>query len=766
MSDAQTTMASDPASAARKAAAAHVLAKSLAEPFRDRAFATALWLQGEGILRSGGDADEAGPLLSQALSLANRVAKDTKLNGDILFARGNYYAETAKSPAALVDFLAAHKIFSKVGETRDQAKALVAIGSIYLDANDFTAALKYFDQALEVYRGDPQLLFSIRQNRGDALRELHRYDAAEAEFLKARDQARILASPEREMLILRSLARNELSSGRLADADRTLALAFRSGGSDANDDAQLWALSALSALKHRQLSEARIRIQRAFAIADASASTVQFWEAHRTAYDIYVALNDKPNALAQLIAIKSLDDQTSRLAASINTATLAAQFDFANQELKIANLQRDDAKRRADTQFWIFVGSGATAIVIFGMLGFGLITIRRSRNEVRAANVDLAATNTALGKALAAKTEFLATTSHEIRTPLNGILGMTQVMLADQRLDPTMRDRIGVVHGAGVSMRALVDDILDVAKMETGNLTIEKAPVDLPAMLKDVSRMWEDQARSKGLAFDLDVSGAPSRIESDPARLRQVVFNLLSNALKFTQQGSVHVSSGVVAGADGEQVIIAIRDTGIGVPAEKLELIFESFRQADAGTTRQFGGTGLGLAICRNIARAMGGDVTVESEDGKGSTFTLAVPLIRVAEEAPVAPAEQAGALLIVDKNPISRAMLKTLFTPRVPALKVAGSIDEAVAAVAAGGIDRVLTDEATIAMNGNAEDGIRALAGVPLSLLWTNPDAAARARFVAAGVDQLIAKPIAGTALVEAIVTDAMQDNVDSRAA
>jgi nitrogen-specific signal transduction histidine kinase/CheY-like chemotaxis protein len=399
------------------------------------------------------------------------------------------------------------------------------------------------------------------------------------------------------------------------------------------------------------------------------------------------------------------------------------------------------------------------------MLGFGLVTIRKSRDKVRDANVDLASTNAALGKALAAKTEFLATTSHEIRTPLNGILGMTQVMLADRGLDPTMRDRIGVVHGAGVSMRALVDDILDVAKMETGNLTVEKAPVDLPAMLRDVSRMWEDQARAKGLAFDIDVSAAPSRIESDPARLRQVVFNLLSNALKFTQTGSIHVSSEVVSGADGDHVAIIIRDTGIGVAAEKLELIFESFRQADAGTTRQFGGTGLGLAICRNIAHAMGGDVTVVSEEGQGSTFTFAVPLVRVAEEAPVAAESDAAALLIVDKNPISRAMLKTLFTPRVAAVKVVGSIADAAAAIAQGGIDRVLTDELTIAMDGDALEGVGALAGAPLSLLWTNPDDNDRARFAAAGVDQLIAKPIAGAALVQEIVTVSKNDVIDRAA-
>jgi CheY-like chemotaxis protein/anti-sigma regulatory factor (Ser/Thr protein kinase) len=330
-----------------------------------------------------------------------------------------------------------------------------------------------------------------------------------------------------------------------------------------------------------------------------------------------------------------------------------------------------------------------------------------------------------------------------------------------------MRDRIGVVHGAGVSMRALVDDILDVAKMETGNLTIERAPVDLAAMLRDVSRMWQDQAAAKGVEFELDVSEAPPLIESDPARLRQIVFNLLSNALKFTQNGHIHVRSGVIQGADGEQVTIEIRDTGIGIPPDKLELIFESFRQADAGTTRQFGGTGLGLAICRNIARAMGGDVTVASVPGEGSTFTLAVPLVRVEEDQAAAVEHEHGkALLIVDKNPISRAMLKTLFAPRFPTLIAAGSIDEAAEMIEAGGVQRVVTDEATIAMDGDVDAAIARLAGAPVSLLWTNPDTADRTRLTDAGVDQVIAKPIAGAALVQTIVSVAQNEDVDSRAA
>lgn len=773
--DARNMMMTDPARAIVQAQVARDLAARRQGHQGAVYAATATWLLGEAYVRYG-KLDRGGPLIENAVSLVERAQPGGKLHADVLLSRGNYHALTANVAAALTDMQAANEIYRKIGDARGEAIVLVTISSLYLDANDFTAALKYVDQALDVYHGDPQLLVSLHNNRGDMLRELKRYAEAEVEFKKALSLARTLGGGSLTLPILRNVARNELAAGQLDAAGRTIDEAFgvlRNSGGASNDRAKVLAVAAQLSLQRHQLVQARAQIEQAFK-SWGDASDTQSWQARKTAYEIYLALGDKPNALAQLEALKQLDDKIAKLAASTNTALMAARFDFASQELKIAKLQADQAKRRleyerarARTQVWIFAGSAVTAIVIFAMLGFGLITIRRSRNDVRAANIDLEASNTALGKALAAKTEFLATTSHEIRTPLNGILGMTQVMLADRRLDPAMRDRIGVVHGAGVSMRALVDDILDVAKMETGNLTIERAPVDLAAMLRDVSRMWQDQAAAKGVGFELDLSEAPPRIESDPARLRQIAFNLLSNALKFTQNGYIHVRSGVIQGADGEYVTIEIRDTGIGIPPDKLELIFESFRQADAGTTRQFGGTGLGLAICRNIARAMGGDVTVASVPGEGSTFTVAVPLVRVEEEQAAAIDDEHGkALLILDKNPISRAMLKTLFAPRFPSVKVAGSIDDAAAMLEEGRIQRILTDEATMAMDGDVEAAVARLGGAPISLLWTSPDAADRTRLTAAGVDQLIAKPIAGAALVQTIVSVAKDEDVDSRAA
>ena len=772
--DAKATMLTDPAKTIAKAKQARAIAERLNGQDRVVDVATAQWLEGEAHLRLN-DIVTAGPLLDAAFA-ALKDAKASKLKGDVLRSRAGYHAASASVATALADYQSAFLIYRAIDDTRSQSIALLSIAALYQEANDYNTALKYYGQALDIYQGDPQLLVSIYNNRADALMELARYPDAERDFRAAFKLAQTMDSPVLEAQILRNAARNELLSGDLDAADRTIAQGFQLLSKSDSDGsaAQFWAVAAQAALQRGKVDQARTMIERAFVGVDIGNPTMVWWRAHKTAFEIYERLGDSQHALIHLVALKKLDDDNAKLVASHSTALMAARFDSANQSLKIAQLQRDEANRRAEyeksranTQFWIFVGSGVTAVAIVGMLGFGLVTIRRSRNEVRAANIDLEASNAALGKALAAKTEFLATTSHEIRTPLNGILGMTQVMLADRRLDPAMRDRISVVHGAGVSMRALVDDILDVAKMETGNLTIERAPVDLAAMLRDVSRMWQDQAAAKGVEFELDVSEAPPRIESDPARLRQIAFNLLSNALKFTQNGHIHVRSGVIQGADGEQVTIEIRDTGIGIPPDKLELIFESFRQADAGTTRQFGGTGLGLAICRNIARAMGGDVTVASVPGEGSTFTVAVPLIRVEEdEAAAVEHEHGKALLIVDKNPISRAMLKTLFAPRFPSLIAAGSIDEAAEMIEAGGIQRIVTDEATIAMDGDVEAAIGRFAGVPVSLLWTNPDTVDCTRLTAAGVDQVIAKPIAGAALVQTIVSVAQNEDVDSRAA
>ncbi|HVJ01319.1 MAG TPA: ATP-binding protein, partial [Sphingomonas sp.] len=434
--------------------------------------------------------------------------------------------------------------------------------------------------------------------------------------------------------------------------------------------------------------------------------------------------------------------------------------DYAQQEAKIANLRAEEARRTAAFQRTLFLSIGSAALAALVLLVIALVTIRRSRNQVRAANVVLADTNVALEKALKAKTEFLATTSHEIRTPLNGILGMTQVMLSDAGLDPRVRDRIGIVHGAGVTMRSLVDDILDVAKIETGNLTVDAAPMDLRETMREVTRLWEEQARAKELGFTLDLDRAPHWIVSDAGRLRQIVFNLLSNAVKFTERGAITV----VVAEEGERLHVTVQDSGIGIPASKFGEIFESFRQVDAGTTRRFGGTGLGLTICRNLAEALGGSIAVESREGEGSRFIVDLPLARA--EAPHetgSPASGAGGLLVVERNPIARSMLRTLFQPHGE-VRFAASLDESLAMIAAHAPARLLADQATL--EASAEGALAALQGLAaaapeaeVTVLWGSADAEMRDRLERDGRVRVLGKPVAAATLLAAFVPAAQQN-------
>ena len=754
-------MLADPVKAVGEAREAQRLAIAApAGPSRDLMVATASWLLGEAYIRSG-QADQARPLIQAAVRQASAIAPGSELLAEALLSRGGISVVDGNVAKAMADFHNAHDLFQTLDDARGRARAFALIANLYYDANDWTNALRYFSQALDVYRADPGLAVSIYNGRGVALRELNKTSAAIGEFKAGLAIARKLKSPALTATILRNMARASLAADDLPAADAAIAESTRlAQGAPIAFRRTQFALAAQAAYQHRNYPQAEALIAKAFDGVDLAATTLGDRDSHKTAYDVYKAVGRDDLALAHLAALKRLDDEATELARSNGAALMAARFDFANQELRIANLKASDLQKtvenerqRARAQQTMFLGGTVATLVIFAMLAFGIVTLRRSRDKVRAANTDLAATNVALEKALAAKTEFLATTSHEIRTPLNGILGMTQVMLADPKVDAATRDRVTVVHGAGITMRALVDDILDVAKMETGNLTIEMVAFDLAQTLRDSTRMWQEQARGKGLAFAVDLADCPAGILGDPSRIRQIVFNLLSNALKFTPSGAVSLA----VRAESDRYRIVVRDTGIGIAPDKHEEIFESFRQADAGTTRQFGGTGLGLTICRNLSRAMQGDVTVESAEGQGATFTLDLPLERavLVEDAVVDTACAAGAgLLVVDRNPITRAMLKTLLESRAGAVTVAASLEDA--AEAARGAGRILIDEATAKAAVDLPAAIAAIRvsapAAPIMLLWPGDDADGQSRALAAGVTRILAKPMAKAALIDAV--------------
>ena len=367
------------------------------------------------------------------------------------------------------------------------------------------------------------------------------------------------------------------------------------------------------------------------------------------------------------------------------------------------------------------------------------------------------------------KSEFLANMSHEMRTPLAGVIGMLNFALRDNLLQRHTREQIERGQTNAQSLLTIINDLLDFSKIEAGKLSIENIDFALGSTIETVSSLFEEQAAAQSVDFEIALAGdLPAFVVGDPTRLRQVLVNLVGNAFKFTTRGTVSLKVERLARAEGERedistIRFSVQDTGIGIPPDALVRLFQKFEQADSTTTRRYGGTGLGLAICRQLVELMGGDISVHSVEGAGSTFSFVLPLADgvappTVVDIPRAPHSHRLRVLCAEDFPTNQIIIRMMLEELGHKVDIADNGALAVAACAHTRYDLILMDGRMPEMDGaTATRLIRSGGpsgamvrdqGLMIIALTANVSEEDRSRYLAAGMDDFLTKPIDEAAL------------------
>ena len=488
-----------------------------------------------------------------------------------------------------------------------------------------------------------------------------------------------------------------------------------------------------------------------------------------------------------LVAAALAGSQRARLARIAMPVCLALSIAFLHfigmSAVGIAPFPDSAAPADASGSGWLPLATiGAIVLVLTGAAG----ALWQERAKLRQNAAEMRIARDRAESAAQARSRFLAKMSHELRTPLNGVLGLTQA-LGQTRLDDNQREVVETILASGNALVAIVDDILDAARLDEKRVVLNPAPFEIGAFVDGIVRLMDGQARAKGLRLEASVAPELSgRVSGDDVRIRQILLNLVGNAIKFTAAGAVRLEA--MRGSAADTILFRVSDTGIGIPPDRLDEIFTAFTQAEESTTRRFGGTGLGLTISRELARLMGGDIRVESRPGAGSTFEvdLRLPDAEPAPEAATDPTPAAAPaldlpegdpgpdvrvepfrVLVADDARLNRVVVRRLLPAERFATEEAEdgrTACEMMARSRAGGrpFDMILMDVSMPVMDGlaataeirRAERGDPPRDG-PVRIVGLTAHAARedRDRCLDAGMDEVLVKPVRRDDLLEALV-------------
>ncbi len=450
-------------------------------------------------------------------------------------------------------------------------------------------------------------------------------------------------------------------------------------------------------------------------------------------------------------------------------ATLAAGLvplaETDGEEWVARRLRRHSEPSEAEEQFW----DGRWLLIREEQSpDGGTLGIATDVTDLKARETELRETKEAAEAANTAKSAFLATMSHEIRTPMNGILGMASLLL-DMDMPDEQKRRVRTIRRSGETLLSLLNDILDLSKIEAGRLELDEIGFDTRQLLADVSSLWDWRAREKGVDFVVKIEHTvPEELIGDQGRIRQILLNLVSNAVKFTEQGQVGLAVSATS-EDGDRWLLRfeVSDTGIGIEPDALTRLFDKFTQADVSMTRRYGGTGLGLAICRQLVDLLGGAIGVDSKPGKGSVFWFTLPCRRLGAHPAMSEAAADDfqdresyrqlRVLVAEDNQINQVVIRAILTRAGHDVDIVEDGARTVEAAAGSDYDLILMDVQMPEMDGpTATRAIRALSGprseIPIVALTANAMAGDREKYLAAGMNEYVSKPIDADELNAAI--------------